>query len=630
MTGMVEKQGKDRDSRMPLTSADIAAERLEALRQLLPEAFSEGRIDFDKLRMVLGEQIDEGRERYGLTWAGKADAIRAIQVPSTGTLAPSREESVDFDATGNLMIEGENLEVLKLLQKAYHGEIKMIYIDPPYNTGKEFIYPDNFREGLRDYLRYSGQVDDDGFRLTSNTETSGRYHSKWLSMMYPRLFLARNLLREDGVIFVSIDDHEVHNLRHLMDEIFGPENLVAGFVWQKKYSRDNRPVVGTVHDYILLYARDCEAFAKVRNLLPPDERSTKVYRNPNNDPRGRWRPVPMTAQEGHATPNQFYEIVTPAGVVHRPPKGRCWAVSKETYERLLSEGRIWFGRDGSSQPNVIRYLSEIEGFVPWTWLPSKEAGHTDQAKKELYALLGKETAFETPKPTRMIRHLLAIATSPKEHDIVLDFFAGTGTTGHAVWRLNAEDGGNRRFILVQLPEPTGASDYPTITEITKARLRAAAEAIAEDQAGKLDLNESHDIDLGFRVFKLTASNFKLWETAADDGEELARQLELYADNVAPGAQPEAVLYELMLKAGIPLTAGVERLDLGGQEVFSIDDGGLFICLADPITRECIRAMIAKKPRMVLCLDHAFRGNDQLLTNTVLEMKSHGVEHFRTV
>ena len=259
--------------------------------------------------------------------------------------------------------------MLKLLQKAYHGAVKMIYIDPPYNTGNEFIYPDNFREGLQDYLRYSGQVDGEGLKLSSNPETSGRYHSKWLSMMYPRLFLARNLLREDGVIFVSIDDHEVHNLRHLLDEIFGPENFVAAFVWQKKYSRDNRPIVGTVHDYILLYARNSEAFAKVRNLLPPDADSTKVYRNPNNDPKGRWRPIPLTAQAGHATSSQFYEITTPTGVVHTPPEGRCWGISKATYEKLLAEGRIWFGKSGSSQPNLIRYLSEVEGFVPWSSNP---------------------------------------------------------------------------------------------------------------------------------------------------------------------------------------------------------------------------------------------------------------------
>jgi len=627
---MTKKQVSRAETRMPLTSADIVAERMDGLRQLFPEVFAEGKIDFEKLKLVLGEEIDEGPERYGLTWAGKADAIRAIQVPSVGTLAPVREESVDFDSTENLMIEGDNLEVLKLLQKAYHGRIKMIYIDPPYNTGKEFIYPDNFREGLKDYLRYSGQMDDEGLKLSSNTETSGRYHSKWLSMMYPRLFLARNLLREDGVIFVSIDDHEVHNLRHLMDEIFGPENFVAVFAWQKKYSRDNRPVVGTVHDYIVLYAKNSAAFAEVRNLLPPNEDSTKVYRNPNNDPRGRWRPIPMTAQAGHATSNQFYEITTPTGVVHKPPEGRCWGVSKATYEKLLAEGRIWFGKSGSSQPNIIRYLSEIEGFVPWSWLPSKEVGHTDEAKKELYALVGKENAFETPKPTRLILHLLRIATDPHSEDIVLDFFAGTGTTGEAVLRLNAEDGGNRRFLLVQLPEPTDLSVHPTIAHITRARLRAASAAVKKACNEKLDLNGSHNIDLGFRTYKLTSSNFKIWEPAADAEEELARQLELYADNLVPGAKPEAILYELMLKAGIPLTAPVEKLKLGGQEVFSIEGGRLLICLADPITRECIRAMIAKKPQMVICLDHAFRGNDQLLTNTVLEMKSHGVEHFRTV
>jgi adenine-specific DNA-methyltransferase len=368
---------------MPLSSVDVLDDRVESLKALIPEAFVEGRLDVEKLRAALGHRAEDARERYGLSWAGKAEAMRTIQVPSVGTLLPLREESVNFDESENVFIEGDNLEVLKLLQKSYYGKVKLIYIDPPYNTGNEFIYPDNFREGLQDYLKYSGQVDAEGLKLSTNTETSGRFHSKWLSMIWPRVFLARNLLRDDGVMLISIDDHEAHNLRAVVSEIFGEENIVATFVWQKKYSRDNRPVIGTVHEYLLMVARDAEAFARVRNLLPPSEESTRVYRNPNNDPRGRWRPVPMTAQAGHATANQFYKITSPAGVVHEPPEGRCWSPVEETFEQLRREGRIWFGKDGAGQPNVIRYLSEIEGFVPWTWLPSSEVGHTDEAKKEL-------------------------------------------------------------------------------------------------------------------------------------------------------------------------------------------------------------------------------------------------------
>jgi len=629
---MDEKKTRKCETRMPLTSANVTEERKEQLRALFPEVFAEGKIDFEKLKLVLGEEIDEGPERYGLTWAGKADAIRAIQMPSTGTLVPVREESVDFDSTENLMIEGDNLEVLKLLQKAYHGKVKMIYIDPPYNTGKEFIYPDNFREGLQDYLRYSGQVDGEGMKLTSNTETSGRYHSKWLSMMYPRLFLARNLLRDDGVIFVSIGDDEVHNLRHLMDEIFGPENFIATVIWQKVYSPKNTAKhFSEDHDYIVVYARSGEVWRP--ELLPRTEEMEARYSNPDNDPRGPWKPGDLSARNYYS--EGTYSVICPSGrVIEGPPTGTYWRVSKAKFEELDRDNRIWWGEDGNNMPAVKRFLSEVkQGRVPQTLWTYKEVGHTQEAKKELLkrvTFASSNSVFDTPKPTRLIERMLRIGTRKDKGDIVLDFFAGSGSTGEAVMKLNAEDGGNRRFILVQLPEHTGADDYATIAEITKTRLRAATEAIKEERNGKLDLNGSHDIDLGFRTYKLTSSNFKIWEPPSGDPEAIAEQLDLYSDSLVPDAKPEAILYELMLKAGIPLTARVEKLELGGQEVFSIEDGRLFICLADPITRECIRAMIAKKPQMVICLDHAFRGNDQLLTNTVLEMKSHGVENFRTV
>ncbi len=356
--------------KMALTSMDVAKEKREELKRCLgsafPEVFTEGSIDFEQLKRVLGEWVDPGKERYGLNWPGKAECMKIIQQPSVATLKPVRKESVNFYETENLFIEGDNLEVLKLLQKAYFGKIKMIYIDPPYNTGKEFIYPDNYTESLETYLAYAGLVDDEGKKFSTNIATEGRFHTKWLNMMYPRLYLARNLLREDGVIFISIDDNEVENLRRLCDELWGEENFVAQFVWQKKYSRDNRPLIGTVHEYILMYAKDVRLFGEVRNLLPPSEESLKVYKNPNNDPRGRWRPIPMTAQAGHATPSQFYEVVTPTGAKHTPPTGRCWSVSEHRYKELLSEGRIYFGKDNSSQPNIIRYLDEIDGFVPWT------------------------------------------------------------------------------------------------------------------------------------------------------------------------------------------------------------------------------------------------------------------------
>jgi len=619
--------------KMPLTSQDVTAERAEQLRSLFPEAFSEGRLNVDKLKLLLGEAIDEGRERYGLTWSGKAEAIRALQVPSTGTLVPMRDQSVDFDNTDNLMIEGDNLEVLKLLQKAYHGKVKMIYIDPPYNTGKEFIYPDNFREGLQDYLRYSGQVDGEGLKLSSNSETSGRYHSKWLSMMYPRLFLARNLLTEDGVIFVSIDDHEVQNLRHLLDEVFGPENFIATVIWQKMYSPKNTAKhFSEDHDYILVYARSGETWRP--ELLPRTAEQDAAYKNPDNDSRGPWKSSDLSARNFYS--RGTYPITCPSGrVVAGPPSGNYWRYSPEKFKELDADGRIWWGAGGDNTPSVKRFLSEVkQGRVPQTLWGYKEVGHNQLAKREMLKRItfaSSESVFDTPKPTRLIEQMLRIGTRKAKNDIVLDFFAGSGSTGDAVMKLNAEDGGNRRYILVQLPEPTGAEDYATIADITKARLRSAGKAIGEEGDGKLQLGGSAaSLDLGFQALRLAASNFKVWQSPSGDEEQIARQLELHADNIVPGTQPEAVLYELMLKAGINLTAPVEAQQLGGQDVYAVEGGLLLICLADPISVECIRAMIERRPHMVICLDHAFRGKDQLLTNTVLEMKSHGIEHFRTV
>ena len=615
------EQNQSHPEKLALTSMDVNEDRIEALRELFPEAFKEGTIDWQTLQRSLGESIDPAKERFGLNWPGKAECMRVIQQPSIGTLLPVRVQSVNFDSTENMIIEGDNLETLKLLQKSYYGKVKMIYIDPPYNTGNEFIYPDNFQEGLQEYLRYSGQVDAEGLKLSTNTETDGRFHSKWLNMIYPRLFLARNLLRDDGVLLVSIDDHEAHNLRQVLGEIYGEENIVATFVWQKKYSRDNRPVIGTVHEYIFLVARNAEDFARVRNLLPPSEESTKVYRNPNNDPRGRWRPVPLTAQAGHATASQFYEIVTPGGAVHRPSEGRCWAVSRDTFDGLLRDKRVWFGKDGNAQPNLIRYLTEIDGFVPWTWLPSNEVGHTDEAKKELYALLGKENGFETPKPSRLIRHFLQLATNANTNDIVLDFFAGTGTTADAVVQQNTEDGGNRRFILVQLPEPTDSKDFPTIADIAKKRVSSRIEAIVQNTEGNLAIDAPEGTPLGYRVYRLSTSNFRVWDSASERMDNLNKTLQLFADHVDEGREAEDILYELLLKAGFPLTSSLEKLTLAGKEVFSVSDGALLICLDRTLTLEVIEAMVEKDPARIICLDEGFKGNDQLKVNAVQTVKS---------
>ena len=616
--------------KLSLASADPLEDRVEQLKELFPEAFSEGKVDFEKLRLELGDDVDEGRERYGLSWAGKADAIRAIQIPSVATLVPDRDASVDFDTTKNLMIEGDNLEVLKLLQKAYHGQVKMIYIDPPYNTGKDFIYPDNFREGLQGYLRYSGQVDDEGQKLSTNTETSGRYHSNWLNMMYPRLFLARNLLREDGVIFVSIDDHEVHNLRHVMDEVFGAENFIANIVWYKVFaSKASAQHFSESHDHILVYTRRHDLWN--RNLLPRTDAQATDYRNPDDDPRGRWRSVSLSARnpysEGH------WSTTTPGGrEVKGPPRGRYWSISKHSFEELCADNRVWWGKGGNGIPRRKLFLSEVQdGIVPTTIWNHKRVGSTQDAKKQFLQRViftDPKDVFNTPKPVQLIQQMLRISTQSQESDIILDFFAGSGTTGDAVMQLNAEDGGNRKYILVQLPEPTDSGDFSTIADITRARLKAAGEAIKKEREGKLDLEEAPD--LGFKALRLTSSNFKTWQPTTEDGEDLAERVVLHADNLFEGADEEAVLYEIMLKAGWPLTSPVEKRELGGQTVYDVEEGRLFICLADPISEDCIHAMRDEKPQEVICLDHAFRGNDELLTNTNLEMKSHGVLRFRTV
>ena len=638
-----------KNTQMDGASLNLSEQRKRELQQLFPSVFSETyndagelvhSIDFERLKAELGEFseiYDNRRERYGMEWPGKRDCLRLIQQPSFATLKPCREESVDFDHTENLFIEGDNLEVLKLLQKSYYGQVKMIYIDPPYNTGKEFIYPDNFAESLDTYLQYAGLKDSEGRTFSTNTANEGRFHSKWLNMMYPRLYLARNLLREDGVIFISIDDNEVENLRRMCDEIFGEENFVAQFVWQKKYSRDNRPLIGSVHEYVLMYARNISEFSKVRNLLPPSEESLKVYKNPNNDPKGRWRPVPMTAQAGHATKSQFYEVTTPTGVKHTPPEGRCWAVSEETYRALLSNGRIYFGKDNSSQPNIIRYMSEIDGFVPWTWLPSKEFGHTDSAMKELYSLLGKDVAFETPKPKELLKLFCEI--SLKDGDLVLDFFSGTATLGQCVFELNVERKQNNNWLLVQLPEVVEHEHYASIADIGKERIRRVGNNIRTSLESQLLPEDKQNLDLGFKVLKLDQSNFKPWQAPdkSVSDEALIQQMELAVDHIAPNASQEDLLYELLLKAGLKPTEKIATIQLANHTVFAVAEGTLLIHLEDSIDQALLDAVLQRAPSQFICLDKAFHGNDQLKANAVKTFANfnHGKENldridFKTV
>jgi adenine-specific DNA-methyltransferase len=447
-------------------SADPNADRVAELRRLFPEAVSEGRVDFDKLRAALGDAV-AFPERFLFTWAGRGDALDVLRTPSRATLVPAPAESVNFDATRNLFIEGDNLEVLKLLYKAYAGKVKLIYIDPPYNTGQDFVYPDDFADPLARYLQLTGQQDAEGNRLTSNPETSGRYHSAWLSMMYPRLFLARQLLRDDGVIFVSIDDHEVHHLRVLMNEVFGEENFVAHIVWQKRYvSNVTAKYLSDMHDHILMYGRNAEV-VKV-NLLDRTEEQIADYKNPDNDPRGVWRAQDLSASKPYSA--GAFSITTPAGLEVNPPPGRYWRCHREQYEEWLADNRIWFGKSGTGRPMLKAFLSEVQsGVTPNTWWSHDYAGHNKEATLEVKELFDGASPFDTAKPVKLLQRILEICSGPQ--DIVLDFFGGSATTAQAVLERNRADGGSRRFVLVQLPEKTGNKKLPTIAEIGKERIR---------------------------------------------------------------------------------------------------------------------------------------------------------------
>lgn len=620
------------DIRLPLTSADVLGGRMEQLKELFPEAFVEGKIDFDRLRNALGDFVGEGRERYGLSWAGKADAIRAIQAPSVGTLVPCPEESVNFEAAANLFIEGDNLEVLKLLQKSYYGQVKMIYIDPPYNTGNEFIYPDNFREGLEGYLRYSGQINDEGIRQSTNSETSGRYHSNWLDMIFPRLFLSRNLLRPDGIVFVSIDDHEIHNLRLVMDEIFGSENFLMTITWKRRQVSDNRNVSGasTDHEYVVVYRRqDARLKGAAKDL--------SKYSNPDDDPRGPWMSDNMT---GLATkdqrPNLHYDVVNPeTGDRYPPHPGRGWGYEPARMKRMVEEGRVLWPSKPDGRPRLKRFLAEVKDAT--TGFSSvQQPGFTTDGTREVTDLMGFK-AFDFPKPAALLRTLIEQVVDPMQGDIVLDFFAGSCTTADAVLTLNAEDGGNRRFIMVQLPEPLAKTSeaalagFSTLAALGLERIRRRLDQLQQLRKEQLEFDSPQLAEVTFscKAFKLAASNFQIWNGAEIDSTVIGNQLELFANHLLAERPELCVLYELVLKAGLSLTADLAMQMVAGQNVYLIANGLLAVCLTNPVSQECLRGIIELGPQRVICLDAAFGGNDQLKTNTVLEMKSHGIE-FRTV
>jgi adenine-specific DNA-methyltransferase len=631
--------------KLDLRSMDITEEKKQQLKQLFPEVFREDKIDFDHLKRVLGEWVDPGKERFGLNWPGKAECMKTIQQPSIATLRPDREESANFDETEHLFIEGDNLEVLKLLQKSYFGKVKMIYIDPPYNTGNEFIYPDNYTESLDTYLKYTGQKDEEGNWQTTNRDTEGRFHSKWLNMMYSRLFLAKNLLREDGMIFISIDDHEIAHLRKICDEIYGEENFLVKIIWEKRFTRSNNAKMFTTLTESILVYRKSEALDFLRE--PRSEKADSIYSNPDGDPRGPWTSVSYVNPASKADrPNLVYPITNPHNGEEIVHPTNAWKYDRETHKKHIQEDKLYWGTNKSNTyPRLKKFLSEMDdGMVPVDLWKHEETGTTDAASKNLEELLGRQI-FDFPKPASLINRMLGIATDSQGDHIVLDFFAGSCTTAHAVLKQNQEDGGNRKFIMVQLPEPTEEKSeakkagFNTIADIGKERIRRVIQQIKEEQKKnkQLELGEDgengNEQDLGFKVFKLTPSNFKVWEAPGVDiePEKLKEQLDAFADHLNPETEEQSILYELILKSGFPLTANIETLELAGKTVYNVEDKTLMICLEKELTFELLDAIADQVPQRFICLDSSFSGKDadSLKTNAVQLFQSKEIE-FRTV
>lgn len=607
-------------------SKDLINENIEKLKEIFPEVFSEGKIDFSKLEEELGQFKEDENERYNFTWNGKSEAKKIALTPSTGTLRPCKVESKDWDTTQNLYIEGDNLEVLKLLQKSYHKKVKMIYIDPPYNTGKDFVYKDNFRDNIKNYLEITGQVDSDGNKLSTNSETSGRYHSDWLNMMYPRLKLARNLLKDDGVIFISIDDNEVSNLRKLCDEIFGEDNFIADIIWERAYSPVNlKKHFSENHDFIIAYAKNIEKL--ICNGLPQTEELLSRYKNPDNDPRGVWKSSDFSV--GPAIQEKIYEIITPSGRKVFPPDGRCWLLTKERFEEFKNDNRIWFGEDGNNVPSTKRFLSEVKNTItPMTIWNYKDVGHSQEAKQRLKELFDDKSYFDYPKPITLINRILELYSD--KNDLILDFFSGSATTAHAVMKLNSEDDGNRKFICVQLPETTDEKSeafkagYKNICEIGKERIRRAGEKV-KSESGK------NDLDIGFKVLKLDSSNIKSWDS---DFENLETNLLDAIENIKAGRNEEDLLYEILLKYGLDLTLPIDK-PFENKNIYNIGFGALIICLDNNISIEITDEIIAIKKECdsettrVVFKDSGFK-NATEKTNIIKTLNQNGIDEVVSV
>lgn len=602
-----------------MQSMDKVAANVAKIRELFPNCVterinSEGKlehaIDFDMLKQELSDHVVDGlQERYQFTWPNKRKAILAANAPINKTLRPCREESVDFDNTENLYIEGDNLDVLKLLQETYLGKVKMIYIDPPYNTGKDFIYNDDFKQSTEEYIENSGQLDGEGNRFVANTESNGRFHTNWLNMIYPRLKLAKDLLSDDGVIFISIDDNEVENLRKICDEIFGENNFLAQVIWERAFSPKNDAKFFSVsHDYVLIYARSIEVFSI--GLLPRSAESDARYKNPDNDPHGPWTSDNMTVKSYSA--NYDYPIRTPNGTIYYPPAGRCWFTSKERMQKLIENGAVWFGNNGGNMPRIKRYLSDVQqGMTPITIWKYLDVGHNQEARQELKKLFDEKAYFDGPKPIRLLNRILTIANVKKD-DFILDFFSGSATTAHAVMQLNAEDGGKRKFIMVQLQEECAENTeaykagYKNICEIGKERIRRAGKKIKEENP-----LTTQDLDIGFRVLKCDSSNME--DVYFTPKEYMDKQQSLFVDNIKKDRNDEDLLFDAMLKLDTPLSSKIEKITIAGKTVYNVAQGHLMACFDKNVTDEVITAIAKEMPSYFVMRDSS-QADDSVAIN----------------
>ena len=605
--------------KLKMQTTDMAERNVELLGQMFPNCLTEtinadGKlvraIDFDKLRQELACEVVEGaEERYQFTWPDKRAAIRLANAPTNKTLRPCREESVDFDNTENLYIEGDNLEVLKLLRENYLGKVKMIYIDPPYNTGNDFVYNDDFAQGKAEFEAQSGLFDEEGRRMADpmvqNTESNGRFHTDWLNMIYPRLKVAKDLLADDGVIFISIDENEVENLKKVANEIFGATNFVGAVIWERAFApKNDAKYFSDSHDYIVVYAKRLDTITIGK--LPRTEEANARYKNPDNDPRGPWTPDNLTVKTYSA--NNDYPITTPGGRVVNPAHGSCWRVSKSRFEELVADNRVYFGDEGNNVPRLKRFLNELQdGMTPTTIWKFQDVGHNQEGRQELKKLFDDKGYFDGPKPIRLLSRILQIANLDKD-SLILDFFSGSATTAHAVMQLNAEDGGNRRFIMVQLPELTDEKSeaykagYKNICEIGKERIRRAGKKVKEE-AGL----QGQNLDTGFRVLKLDSSNMKdVYYTPAETPIQQTLGFEELVDNIKwdEGRTAEDLLFQVLPECNLPLSSKIEIREIHGKNVFVVEDGYLMACFDKDINEAVITAIAKEKPYYFVMCDRS--------------------------